>query len=181
MWTGFSPCMPPHRPRPCHTRSRAPLRSVLEWICLKLQKMEVGELLRKYGWIFFLFKEVGEQIEAVSFMKVQQRGVSDIKGLAHSPPCHESESWGQGKHLWDPMGRDVSDTFVCEETDRFPIWLDVGEGSGFVTKCTDWKERGVHGSTPSMVEHEQWEQEAEAGFCVFSPPHRDQHVVSRLR
>lgn len=40
--------------------------------------MEVGEPLGKYGCVFFLFKEAGEQIEAVSCLRVQQRGVLDI-------------------------------------------------------------------------------------------------------
>lgn len=59
---------------------------------LKTSEDGSGRTAWKIWMDFFLFKEVGEQIEAVSFMKVQQRGVSDIKGLAHSPPCHESES-----------------------------------------------------------------------------------------
>ncbi|KAM5278789.1 DCN1-like protein 2 isoform 2-T2 [Hipposideros larvatus] len=57
---------------------KVPFRNSLEWICLKLRKMEVGEPLGKYGCIFFLFKEADEQIEAVSCLKVQQRGVLDI-------------------------------------------------------------------------------------------------------
>lgn len=108
------------------------------------------------------------------------RGCQLFKGAAarsfgHLRACtFPTLSWIREPKLWkifvEPHGKRYF-WHLCEENDRFPIWLDAGnsEGSGFVTKRTDWKERGVRGSTRSMVGHAQWEQEEKLGFVCSHP------------
>lgn len=184
LWTGFSPCMPPHRSYTSDLPPQELKKTPATGSCSGIYWNGFAQNCKRYKWkshwknvdVFFPLERSRWANRGCQLYK----GVSDVRGLCTFP----TSSWVRELRSWKTfMGPHRKRWFwhVCQENDCFPIWPDISEGSFFLTKCKDWEERRVHDSTKSTVDSDQWEATAEAGFGLFSPLPRDQHMVSWLR
>ncbi|XP_049712198.1 DCN1-like protein 2 isoform X2 [Elephas maximus indicus] len=165
---------------------RITLRKLLDWIHLKLQKVEVwsipvGEQLGKYGGIFFPNQEKRvSKIEACELYKGTATSIfKNSKGFANSSCFQESKQQNfVGPSPPSHKRRDDSNTFVSEENDCFLIWLDITKGPGFQNKVYSALATLLR---PLNISNEKKKQAS--GWRVhfsldFSPPFRDQLLLN---